>query len=214
MKTFKQYITEAPLPPDWDSTVYTPTVSFAKQLKYAMERAAKLGTGSSRVAFEIPFEGRPTVVKIAKNKKGLAQNSKEADYGLYRMYPDITIPLIDYDEKNDYPIWIHFEKAEKLTELKFKAMTGFSFDNFGRLLKDDELRRTSTDYMSYADNLSDEEKNKIQNSELFYDVTSLMGNFDILAGDLTRLANWGIYQGRPVIIDLGFNSQVKKDFYT
>jgi hypothetical protein len=96
MKTFKQFITEMVPPPEsWDRGVFHK--SFKKQLDYAIERAAKIGTGSSRVVFEIEYEGRPTVLKIAKNAKGLAQNEKEADYGLYRMYPDIEMGgIVDF----------------------------------------------------------------------------------------------------------------------
>jgi hypothetical protein len=89
MKTFKQFINEMVPPPDsWDTGIFKK--SYKKQIDYALERAAKIGTGSSRVVFEIEYEGRPTVLKIAKNAKGLAQNEKEGDYGLYRMYPTIT----------------------------------------------------------------------------------------------------------------------------
>lgn len=213
MKTFKQYyneclITEVPLPQEWDQDVYTPQTSFAKQVKYAMERAAKLGTGSSRVVFDIEYEGRRTALKIAKNRKGLAQNQREADYGLYRMYPDITIPLIDFDEKTFPPRWVHVEKADKLTKPKFKALTGYSFDYFGNMLMHNESERTGKKFFNYLAAIPEEVKIKIENSKLFYDVTSLMGNFDILAGDLTRTTNWGLYENRPVIIDLGFSSDV------
>jgi len=214
MQSFKQFLNEGPIPPEWDKAVYTPKISFAKRIKYAIERSKRLGTGSSRVAFNVPFEGRQTVLKIAKNVKGLAQNSKEADYGLYNMYPDITIPLIDYDEQHDEPLWIHFEKAEKLTKPLFKKMTGFGFDDFTQLLINDEHRRNGKPSPYYIKSkISTEEIEKIEYSELYYDVVSLLGNFDILAGDLSRLANWGIYNNKPVIIDLGFRPDVAKQFY-
>ena len=215
VETFKQYLAEVPIPPDWDSDTFTPNNSFAKKLRYAQERAAKMGTGSSRVAFNIDYEGRETVLKIAKNKKGLAQNAKEADYGLYNMYPDITIPLIDYDEDNEYPAWVHMEKADKLRKPQFKSIIGYSFNDFANMLMADEQRRSGRNkMMNYVGNISDEEQEKIKESEFFYDVSSLLGNFDIMAGDLGRLANWGMYKGNPVIIDLGFDSEIKKDFYS
>tara|TARA_R110000824_G_scaffold33443_3_gene107175 strand:+ start:93 stop:737 length:645 start_codon:yes stop_codon:yes gene_type:complete len=214
MKTFKQYLAEVPLPPDWDSDTFTPNNSFAKKLRYAQERAAKMGTGSSRVAFNIDYEGRETVLKIAKNKKGLAQNAKEADYGLYNMYPDITIPLIDYDEDNEYPAWVHMEKADKLRKPQFKSIIGYSFNDFSNMLMADEQRRVGRRVMDYTFQVAEEEQEKIKESEFFYDVSSLLGNFDIMAGDLGRLANWGMYKGKPVIIDLGFGSEIKKNFYS
>lgn len=214
VETFKQYLAEVPLPPDWDSDTFTPNNSFAKKLRYAQERAAKMGTGSSRVAFNIDYEGRETVLKIAKNKKGLAQNAKEADYGLYNMYPDITIPLIDYDEDNEYPAWVHMEKADKLRKPQFKSIIGYSFNDFSNMLMADEQRRVGRRVMDYTFQVAEEEQEKIKESEFFYDVSSLLGNFDIMAGDLGRLANWGMYKGKPVIIDLGFGSEIKKNFYS
>jgi len=216
MKNFKEYFNKAvlmeiPLPPDWDQNVYTDKTSFAKQLRYAMERADKLGAGSSRVVFTIEYEGRPTALKIAKNPKGLAQNQKEADYGLYRMYPDITTPLIDYDEENDMPRWIHVEKADKLTKLKFKKITGMNFDSFALALQNADENRPRQSFKYAIDPV---ENDVIEQSELYYDVVDLMGNFNILSGDLTRLANWGLYEGRPVIIDLGFDSEVHKQHYS
>lgn len=209
---FSKILNEAPLPDDWDKEVYTPKVSFAKQVKYAVARAKKLGTGSSRVVFNIEFEGRMTALKIAKNVKGLAQNQREADYGLYRMYPDITTPLIDYDEVNFPPLWVHVEKADKLTASKFKAITGFDFGHFSTCIVNEQVTRLGKGFVYW--DIDDATAEKIQESELYYDVTSLMGNFDILAGDLTRLANWGLYQGRPVIVDLGFSSDVQKQHYS
>jgi predicted Ser/Thr protein kinase len=217
MKTFKQFIlTETPPPEDWDRNIFKS--SYRKQLTYALERAKKIGSGSSRVVFEIMYEGRPTVLKIAKNPKGLAQNQKESDYGLYRMYPDITCPLIDYDEEHDEPKWVHLEKANKLSKSIFKSIEGFSFDDFGYMLRDDEQRRNGRKGKGFETNweaqVNDEKEiEKIRESEIFYDVTSLLGNFDILAGDLQRLANWGIFRNHPVIIDLGFDSSIAKSHY-
>jgi len=36
--------------------------------------AKRLGGGSSRVAFLIDYQGRKTILKVAKNNKGLAQS--------------------------------------------------------------------------------------------------------------------------------------------
>jgi predicted Ser/Thr protein kinase len=216
MKPFKKFLIETPPPEDWDRQVFD--TSYKKQLAYAMERAKKIGSGSSRVVFEIPFEGRPTVLKIAKNAKGLAQNGKEADWGMYRMNPDITCPLIDYDEEHDQPTWIHLEKAEKLKASVFKSIEGFSFEDFGYMVRDCEQTREGRKgkyfEINWEGHVSDEKEiEKIRESELFYDVERIMGDFDIMAGDLQRLANWGLYKGHPVIIDLGFDSSIYKSHY-
>ena len=73
-----------------------------------------LGTGSSRIAVDIPYEGRDTAFKVAINNKGIAQNIEEIallnDYYIRDL--EITIPVIDYDT-SDKPKWIHMEKAQK-----------------------------------------------------------------------------------------------------
>lgn len=221
MISFKQHITEmAPPPEDWDLSIFDK--SYKKQLEYALSKATKLGQGSSRVVFEIPYENRMTVLKVAKNAKGLAQNNKEGDWSLYNMNPSITCPLIDKDEEHDDPKWIHLEKADKLSKSQFKSITGFSFDHFGNMLRDNEDYRLEQGIyksrrgwggIDWKYNIPQEDQEKIQESELFYDVTDLMANFDILAGDLQRIANWGLYKGNPVIIDLGFDSSVQEIYY-
>ena len=75
----EQTLDEMPLPADWDPAQYQQGTSFKQRLAYSLERAKKLGAGSSRVAMTIEYQGRPTVLKIAKNNKGLAQNNVEAD---------------------------------------------------------------------------------------------------------------------------------------
>ena len=213
MKPFKKFLIETPPPEDWDRDIFKS--SYRKQITYAMERAKKIGSGSSRVVFEIPFEGRPTVLKIAKNAKGLAQNEAESDYSLFRMYPDITCPIIDYDE-GGYK-WIHLEKAEKLTKSFFKSKEGFSFEDFGYMLRDSEQRRNGRKGRNFEVNFENlvnkDEIEKIRESEIYADVEGLMGDFDILAADLQRLTNWGLYKGHPVIIDLGFNSEIARTHY-
>jgi hypothetical protein len=42
----------------------------------------------------------------------------------------------------------------------------------------------------------------------------MVGNFGFLVGDFTRLANWGVFKGKPVIIDYGFNEQIQQDYYS
>lgn len=75
----REIISEAPLPDDWDKAVYTPQTSYKKRIDYAVAKAQKLGKGSSRTAFTVTYEGRPTVLKVAHNIKGMAQNEAEAE---------------------------------------------------------------------------------------------------------------------------------------
>ena len=216
-----EFITEAPLPPDWDQSQFVNNrTSFKSRLAYALERAKRIGTGSSRVAMTIEYDGRPTVLKIAKNQKGLAQNSVEAsilDDG-YASQLGILIPLIDYDTQNREPTWIHTEMAQKATNKQLCQIMGC--DNLDQLIN---MAWSITGKKSYTGNyqsfvaflrqrgVSTEQIDRM--SEYANTLADLNSNFDIELGDLSRPANWGIYQGKPVLIDVGFNSNVMNQYY-
>lgn len=215
----EEVLDEAPLPPDWDASQYAPGSTFKQRLSYALERAKRLGTGSSRVATTIEYQGRPTVLKIAKNKKGLAQNAAEASIlsDGYARSMDILIPLIDYDEQNREPTWIHVEAAKKATEKTLcdlmKCPDLYMLYNFANSIAGQPHRSWSKeknmDWM--RENYSDSD------IEIFLDyaqqLAELAVSFNVEIGDFTRAANWGIYQGRPVVIDIGFTTDVKNTYY-
>jgi hypothetical protein len=216
---WEEVLDEMPLPADWNPAQYGPGTTFKARLAYALERAKKLGTGSSRVATVIDYEGRPTVLKIAKNQKGLAQNSVEADIlsDGYGSQLGILIPIIDYDEQNREPTWIHTEMAQKATDKQLSSImkcgdlsmlvhaansiagkkSFYSYDSVAKYLRDhgasDSDLETFTDY---ANVLAD-----------------LANSFDVELADMARAANWGLYHGKPVIVDVGFNSNVMNQYY-
>jgi hypothetical protein len=221
-KLGEEVLDEMPLPADWDPQQYKQqTSTFKSRLAYALERAKKLGTGSSRVATVIEYQGRPTVLKIAKNAKGLAQNSVEADIlgDGYASQLGILIPLIDYDEQNREPSWIHTEMATKASEKQLCNM--MKCDNLHLLVNmayaiTGKKRYVGT-YQSYIDHMQQAGKSE-QDIETMAEyantLADLNSNFDIELADFARAANWGIYQGKPVIIDAGFNSNVLSQYYS
>jgi hypothetical protein len=199
---------ETPLPDNWDKNVYKQNVSFAQRIKYAKQQAAQIGAGSSRVAFIIDYQGRPTVLKVAKNKKGIAQNEVEiqalSDWYLAGM--GIMIPMIDYDEENNEATWLHVEKADKITPSQFKKFFG----------------GTPQQLVGYAENKLKTTGRRRGNG--FWDVGTItedneyvqafmdyVMNYEPMLGDYNRLANWGVFDGHPVIIDVGLD---KDTFYT
>lgn len=209
--TFKQFLREAPLPEDWDDAMYNERVPFAKRVKYARERAKAVGSGSSRIAFVIPYEGRQTVLKIAKNRKGIAQNDYETQMlgDWYLKGLEITIPMIDYDEANEIPTWLHTEFATKAKQSDFIKACGADLDTL--IGKACMMCGKPNLYRMYRG-----DPNKIEDDNHLADgLMNLIGNYgDIPVGDFSRLANWGIYKGSPVIIDLGLSSEVLSQHYS
>ena len=201
--SFKDFLTEAPLPDHWDKSKFSGKMNFKEMIAYAIEQSEKVGSGSSRVAFKVEYKGRPTVIKIAKNKKGISQNQEEIailDDGFLGSL-DCVIPLIDYDT-DDEPRWIHTEFAEKIKPSFFVKETGVSLADM-------------VDYYTAVaqGNKPDKEiDNKINHdSDLTIAFSDLLsGAEDLESGDLRRIANWGLYKGNAVVIDLGFTETSAK----
>jgi hypothetical protein len=214
-----EVLDEMPLPADWDPAQYQQGTTFKQRLAYALERAKKLGTGSSRVATTIEYQGRPTVLKIAKNQKGLAQNSVEADIlsDGYASQLGILIPIIDYDEQNREPTWVHTEMAQKANEKQLCQL--MKCDNLHQLINmaySIQGRKIYGNYESFANYLRQKGKSEQDidtMTEYANTLADLNSNFDVELGDFGRAANWGLYNGKPVIIDVGFNSNVLNQYY-
>jgi hypothetical protein len=218
----EEVLDEMPLPADWDpQQMRQQGTTFKSRLAYALERAKKLGTGSSRVATIIDYEGRPTVLKIAKNQKGLAQNSVEAsilDDG-YASQMGILIPLIDYDTQNRDPSWIHTELAQKANEkqlcslMKCQSLYDLIKAAHAQLNEFSNSRAILNDILDKNSHFGSSEQDNDTFLEYVNRLAELKSSFDIELADFYRPVNWGLYKGKPVIIDVGFNSNVMNQYY-
>jgi predicted GNAT family acetyltransferase len=218
----EEIIDEMPLPADWDpQQMRQQGTTFKSRLAYALERAKKLGTGSSRVATIIEYQGRPTVLKIAKNQKGLAQNSVEAsilDDG-YASQMGILIPLIDYDTQNRDPSWIHTELAQKANEkqlcglMKCQSLYDLIKAAHAQLNEFSNSRAILNDIIDKNEHFGSSEQDNDTFLEYVNSLAELKSSFDIELADFHRPVNWGLYKGKPVIIDVGFNSNVMNQYY-
>lgn len=207
--TFKQFLLEAPLPDDWDKQIYNERNSFAKRINYAKERAKRLGGGSSRVAFKIPYQGRDTVLKVAKNVKGMAQNEHEVDAlnDYYLSGLGIVIPMIDYDKDSQKPTWVHLELASKATPSEFKRQTGGGPRDLIAYARKLTGKKNNSWMMGNPDVINGE-------SEVVQAFVDYAGSYDHPLGDYATLSNWGIFRGRLVIIDIGLSDDIYKTYYS
>lgn len=196
--------------------------SFEQRLKYALERAKKLGAGSSRVAMKIDYQGRPTALKVAKNEIGLAQNEAEIEIlrDNYSGKLPIVIPLIDYDKANKRPVWIQTEIAKKVNTPRFKQLLQVPHV---WLLTDQVRNDLGLQIPGQMDNEKIKSHFFIQGQDRVYPtqynydifrqyaakVADLVSSTTLEPGDLQNPANWGVYNGRPVVIDLGLTDETK-----
>jgi hypothetical protein len=87
------------------NTDFREIASNIRQRKYK-----RIGIGSGRVVYDL---GNGFVVKVARNKKGIAQN--EAEYKISTVAEtDLLAKILDISEKSQYLI---MEKAEKVNHI-------------------------------------------------------------------------------------------------
>lgn len=214
-------VDEAPLPTEWDKQVYTPQTSYKKRIEYAVARAQKLGKGSSRTVFEIPYQGRMTVLKVAHNGKGMAQNEAEAAIldDWYVKQGGLVIPVIDYDEDHEQPVWLHTEKAQKANVKQLCAL--LHTPDLGTLIKYGSMMVGIISYnQTYMNNVQKlvTETHGEDGFEIFAEYAGGLGelatNNDVDLRDFNTPRNWGIYNGNPVVIDIGFTKDVATQYYS
>lgn len=178
--------------------------SYNGKLKYANERLEKLGSGSARVVYKVDDE---KVLKIAKNKKGIAQNSVEAE-GWLQNY-GIVAKIFDSDTDD---FWIEMEWAKKISPKRFKEITGVDIKKLW-----DYLFYDKSNYRQKM-GLTQEEIDYMNENEFVVDLMSFIHDRDMVyPGDFGRISTYGevMREGSPtiVLIDFGLSSSVYYDYY-
>lgn len=208
----KEFITEVPLPSHWDKSKFSD--DYDRMVEYVKSQAQTLGIGSSRIAMVIPYEGRNTVLKVAMNDSGVAQNREEAKVlnTDWVKQSGMAIPMIDYDLDNPSPLWIHMEKAEPLSEKDARALFGeYGVMELVHYIKSSPDVRTVIIDEMIRNGWPDAKIERFIEFVMF--IEELDKHFKVRAGDFHQLENWGVYKNQPVLIDLGFTDTVWIKYY-
>jgi hypothetical protein len=205
--TFKDYITEA-YPENFSFEEFNNVRSYNGKLKYANERLKKLSSGSARVVYQIDDE---KVLKIAKNKKGLAQNESEADWS--KEAYEVTAKVFNFSPEY---FWVEMEFAKKLKPTRFKQLTGLSIQNMDTAMR--VLRERMRPIRNLAPTkLTPESEKKLYENEFYLDIERFVSDYDMETGDMARLNSYGevVRDGQPkiVLVDFGVTNQVWNDYY-
>jgi len=196
-------------PQSFDMKFFKTLKSFASRKKYCDEHLKKIAQGSSRIVYYIDNE---KVLKLAKNKKGLAQNEIEIDYSNDYMLTDIVAPVYDYHE--DF-LWLEMALAKKVKKSDFKRITGIDFEDFSDVLisVDSYHIRRGLRY-KVDDFLVD----RVMSGEFTGGVYDYVANFDIPSGDMRKIDSYGLIKvnGKEqlAIIDYGLTTDVFKNYYS
>lgn len=167
--------------------------------KYAERNLKHLSSGSSRIVYLTP---QKTIIKLAKNDKGIAQNQAEANPEMKSKYLNQIISCA----KNF--AWCETHYLEKITESEFEQMTGLKFSDFG-----DSLRFGLKDVSGNKEIEKPENFEKVSKSDIYKELKDIGEKFKLLPGDIARISSWGSKDGRPVLIDAGLTRDIFDEYY-
>lgn len=197
--------------------------SFAGRVRTARAMLGKpIGAGSGRVVFDL---GDGTVLKIAKNPKGVSQNGMETDGFVQQSYSDIVAPVIDSDSDD---LWLVMAKAKKVGTKRFEQLIGIPSrkTSYGSKLSAHYLLLAALRMLWDREHLLPGQTARMQSSltegnteqilsiPFVEQLVSLMRDMDMPPGDFGRLSTYGELNGRLVLVDYGLSSGVWAEHYS
>jgi hypothetical protein len=201
---------EEEYPATWNVEEFKNLRSFNQRVQYCETNLTRIASGSSRIAYKIDDT---KVLKLAKNKKGLAQNEAEIEYSQDYMMDDIVAEVFNYDENN---LWLEMELARKLTPALFYKIIGFTFNDYvdGIRHQEDTLKPKGT----YFKTPEPDNYQEMWNNDFIANIFNLIGSYDNFAsGDLVRLSTYGVVkrdgEDTIVLIDYGLSTDVLNTYY-
>lgn len=215
-KIVESIMKEMAYPSSFDLQYFSTIPTFKDRIQYCKDRLKLLGNGSSRIVFQVDNK---KVLKIAKNKKGLAQNYKEEDWG--RNKYDCFAKIYKADIENN--TWIEMELAYKITFKDFVRYFGFGPSFLKNILEYIyNIYMNKNNNVPYKEQVEEYLKNNIYN-EKNKEMTSLyryMLDYQpdmATIQDWSRSKNWGAVnrnsQNVLVIIDDGFDEDIYNNYY-
>lgn len=189
--------------------------TFKKRFEYCKKMLGPYNGGSSRVVFDIDDE---TVLKLAKNRKGVEQNLEEIRLGTEPYLSSFPKIMNGTDEKNG--LWIIAERVLPATEKDFEKVLNVPFT----IINEFVWCVIACGKRGYNKNAEDKRhelyelyENNYELIDLFNDIYELYMGFDNFIVDLRRIENWGmcLRDGSPsmVILDAGLSQEIYDKMY-
>jgi len=198
-------------PVGFDLSEFKKIWSYAGKLRYAREHLGKpIGSGSARTVYRVD---ETKVLKLAKNKKGVAQNDAETDWTNDAYYGEIIAKVHDFDEHDH--LWVEMELAFKAKKSDFKTMWGVDFMNLGFYITNFYNLNHSKRPMFGID---DDVKDVLDESHEVQLLCSFVLDSSAPPGDIRRISSWGKVKREDgeylVLIDFGLNKSVYTSYYS
>ena len=209
-------------PTSFDREHFKTLKSFNKRIAYCEENLQRISSGSSRIVYQIDNE---KVLKLAKNKKGIAQNETEIEWGGDSHYEDILAHVFDSDPNN---LWVEMELARKVNRKTFEQVLGYDLESFATYLKYFDYTNIRRDagqsemfkrMLTNADVEAGEPGFEFFTEDEFANgITGFMYNTDTPNGDYVRLSSYGLVKrnGKDdiVLIDFGLTGDIYDNYYS
>lgn len=198
------------------STTLRTLPTFAARKRYCDANFTRLAAGSGRIVYALDD---CRVLKLAKNIKGVAQNTVESDYALHDMYDNIVTRVFDLDEDAR---WLVAERATKTTKKRFRNIVGLDFDVAFAYIAQRHYERTKPRFwLAPTPSLTPEQKvvlTALTDDHFFAGgLVGLMTDFDMPYGDFRRLSSYGEVcrdgQVQVVLSDYGLTEDVYASHY-
>lgn len=206
----KHLINEMPYPESFNMDTFKAINSFVNRVAYCKLHLKKIAEGSSRIAFIIDDT---KVLKLAKNRKGLAQNENEANMGYNEGYFDCIAHVFDFDDNYTF---IEMERARKCSPQEFKNIVGYSLEDVIKFIHND----LAGDYR-YRDlkkqNIPQEILNDMYENDFIRDLNDFLHTYDMLVADIAKKDSYGIVKrnghDEVVLLDYGATQQTWDKYY-
>lgn len=206
----EEELDEAIYPDTFNMEEFKQMPSFRQRIEYCQRNLQRLSSGSARIVYKID---NGTVLKLAKNQKGIAQNEVEGQPDYYRDSIGLFAEVYDRDENY---LWIEMQLARKAKPSDFQRLAGVDYDTVCKWIDYCDPRHK---YRPYKDIFETERfQNDFDEYGLLAKLQDYIGNYNVPIGDLRRLSSWGVVIDKDgeedlVIIDYGLDDYVFNNFY-
>ena len=156
--------------------------------RFNISKLKRISAGSDRIVYELDDN---KVIKIAKTARGLMQNIYEGSYDLVEeeLLPDI------YERGLNYVI------VEKVSPIKARDIVP-TYDVEGDQIGTEKAEKMFADFSKFSQIDFDSQSQKLIDTLYKYGMFYIV-NREVLFGDFSRKANWGIKNGKPIHLDGG-----------
>ena len=191
--------------------------TYDEMINYCVEMLGEpIGVGSSRVVFQIDDE---TVLKLARNDKGNAQNKEEINIGLNSGLIYVPKVFNGSDEKNGN--WIISEFVLPAKKGDFRKVFGIKFDDIAdfcyHLQESGDNCFLSDYHKKRVQEIYDDYSWCVNGTKLLKEISILYEKHNSLVNDLVNMGNWGLCRrnGKTymVMLDSGCSLEVYNRYY-